>query len=76
MRKLKPIVAATPEELAGALGLSAVAGRVAGSTRASQASEANRSPAKDHPRGDRQAGRHCANQGDCRSERRSRTRID
>src|ERR1022692_4376228 len=27
MRKLKPIVAATPEELAGALGLSAVAGK-------------------------------------------------
>src|ERR1035438_7510336 len=77
MPKLKPIVATTPEELAGALGLSSAAAKEwQGENAPPQPLKEKRTPAGDHSRGDREARRHCANQSDCDSERRSRTRVE
>ncbi len=63
MRKLKPIIARTPEELAGALGLSGVAAKeMAGSAHVAQETEGDLTHPQDHARRDREARRHFAKQ--------------
>ena len=77
MHKLKPVVARTPEELAGNPRTPGSRGEgMAGSAYSAETPERYHAAAKDHTCRDRQAGRHIANTGDGYSERRPAARLN